>query len=65
LEEDKLTADALTVAFKTLSNDADFVTENDMLKGGMPVELVELMKTHLPKRDNGYDYSAFLKEIFI
>lgn len=60
-----MTVDALTVAFKTLANEAEIVTENDMLKGGMSVELVELMKTHLPKRDEGYDYSAFLSNIFL
>ena len=65
LEEDKLTPEAILVAFKTLSSDATCITEADLYRGGMSSEMVELLKSQLPKREEGYDYSAFLSNVFI
>jgi hypothetical protein len=65
LEEDKLTPDAILGAFKILASDAPLVTEADLYRGGMSAEVVELLKAQLPKRDEGYDYAAFLSNVFI
>jgi hypothetical protein len=53
------------VAFKTLASDLPFVTEADLYRGGMDAQVVELLKAQLPKGDKGYDYNAFLSNVFI
>lgn len=60
-----MTAEALQVAFKTLASDSPLVTEADLYRGGMSADIVELLKTQLPKRQEGYDYSAFLSNVFV
>ena len=60
-----MTAEALQVAFKTLASDSPLVTEADLYRGGMSADIVELLKTQLPKREEGYDYSAFLSNVFV
>ncbi|KAJ3276250.1 hypothetical protein HDV01_005698 [Terramyces sp. JEL0728] len=60
LEEDKLTQDHLFVAFKALAGDKDFVTEADFYRGGLTPQVVEYLKTQLPKKAEGYDYSSFI-----
>ncbi|KAJ3353955.1 hypothetical protein HDU91_005831 [Kappamyces sp. JEL0680] len=65
LEEDKVTPEALAVAFKTLASDLPYITEADLYRGGMDAQIVELLKSQLPKREEGYDYNAFLANVFI
>jgi hypothetical protein len=60
-----LTPEAILIAFKTLTSDALFVTESDLYRGGMSADIVELLKSQLPKREEGYDYAAFLSNVFI
>jgi hypothetical protein len=65
LEEDKVTPEHLSIAFKTLAGEKDFVTEQDFYRGGLSLQLVEQLKSQLQPKDDGYDYAAFIDHIFV
>jgi hypothetical protein len=65
LEEDKITPEQISTAFRTLAADKEFITEEDMYRGGMEANVVEYLKQQLPKKEGGYDYSAFVGYVFI
>ncbi|KAJ2996842.1 hypothetical protein HDV02_006095 [Globomyces sp. JEL0801] len=65
LQEDKLNLEHLTVSFKTLAEDRPYVTEADMYRGGLSSQVVEYLKSQLPKKEEGYDYNQFLGSVFI
>jgi hypothetical protein len=48
-----------------LAGDKDVVTEADFYRGGISAEIVEYLKTQLPKKDDGYDFSSFVGHIFV
>ena len=65
MEEDKITPEQITTAFQTLAGEKDYLTEEDMYRGGMEGPIVEYLKQQLPKKEGGYDFSAFVGHIFI
>jgi hypothetical protein len=48
-----------------LAVDKEYITEEDMYRGGMEAGVVEYLKTQLPKKESGYDFSAFVGHLFI
>ena len=60
-----MTPEALAAAFKALASDLPYITEANLFRGGMDAQIVELLKAQLPKKDEGYDYNAFLSNVFI
>ncbi|KAI8907227.1 calponin homology domain-containing protein [Gorgonomyces haynaldii] len=65
VEEDKATPEQLLAAFQTLAGDKDFVTDKDLYQGGLSQAVVEQLKQHLPQKNDGYDFAAFVQHIFI
>nr|KAJ3410787.1 hypothetical protein HK105_002815 [Polyrhizophydium stewartii] len=64
LEEDKTTPEQLLVSFKTLAGDKAYVTEADLYRGGIPAPIVEHLKSTLTRKEEGYDYAAFVSGVF-
>lgn len=65
IEEDRTTPDQLEIAFNTLANGKDYVTEAELYQGGLQPSVVEYFKQVLPPKNDGYDYSLFLGGVFI
>jgi hypothetical protein len=65
LEEDKVDAENLSLAFQTLAGEKDYVTEADMYRGGMQAAIVEYLKTQLPHKEEGYDFKGFISNLFV
>jgi hypothetical protein len=47
-----------------LASDKGFVTEADLFRGGLSPAIVESLKARLPQKEGGYDYAAFVSEVF-
>ncbi|KAL7713307.1 Alpha-actinin [Entamoeba marina] len=53
----------LNETFSTIAGGKDFVTENDMTKAGMSQEQIEYVKSTLPPKGDGYDYSSWINSV--
>ncbi|KAJ3215408.1 hypothetical protein HDU67_000453 [Dinochytrium kinnereticum] len=63
--EDRTTAADCEAAFRNLSVEKDYITENDLMRGGVPASVVEYFKNVIPKSSEGLNYKAFVKDVFL
>ncbi|KAJ3090105.1 hypothetical protein HK102_004663 [Quaeritorhiza haematococci] len=67
IAEDRTTPEQLKVSFQALAGDKGYITESDMYMGALPPQVVEYFKQALPRKagmDNGFDYNAYLAQVF-
>jgi Ca2+-binding EF-hand superfamily protein len=64
ITEDRVTLDQLRQSFKAIANGRQRVTEQEMRAGQIPADVVEYLKTVVPSNSEGYDYEAYLKNVF-
>jgi hypothetical protein len=64
LEEDKTSPDQLKTAFSTLAGENNCITEADLYRGGLTPDIVEYLKSRIVHTEQGYDYNAFLNDVF-
>lgn len=65
LEEDKMDSANITFAFQTLAGEKDYITEGDLIKGGIALEVIEYLKSQLPPKADGYDFIGFVGNLFV
>ncbi|KAJ3102734.1 hypothetical protein HDU97_000347 [Phlyctochytrium planicorne] len=63
--EDRTTAADCEAAFRNLSVEKDFITEGDLLRGGVPHNVVEYFKVAIPKKGDGLNFKDFINSVFI
>ncbi|TPX45442.1 hypothetical protein SeMB42_g02632 [Synchytrium endobioticum] len=67
VEEDKTTPEQLKLSFKTLAGDKSYITEQNMMVGGIPPAVIEMFKATIPRKEGvegGFDYTAYLQNVF-
>jgi Ca2+-binding EF-hand superfamily protein len=67
ITEDRTTPDQIRQSFRAIANGKNHITEVDMCVGQLDAEQVEHLKSVLPKFagvEGGYDYEAYLKQVF-
>jgi Ca2+-binding EF-hand superfamily protein len=66
VEEDKTTPEQLKLSFKTLAGEKSYITEQNMVVGGLSPTVIEMFKATIPKKEGveGYDYAAYLRNVF-
>ncbi|KAJ3166181.1 hypothetical protein HK101_011978 [Irineochytrium annulatum] len=62
--EDRTTAADCVAAFQNLSVDKDFITEGDLIRGGVPMAVVSYFKQRMPLSGEGMDYKTFVHKVF-
>ena len=65
LEEDKVDSENITFAFQTLAGEKDYVTESDLVKGGVSPEVIAYLKSQLPPKEDGYDFIGYVGNLFV
>lgn len=64
VEEDKTSPDQLQLSFTQLAGDKEFITEADMVMGGLAPQVIEYFKMVMPKKGSGYDYKPYVNNCF-
>lgn len=67
ITEDKTSSDQLMQSFLVISNNKDYITEQDIRAGQLAPELVEYLKQALPPKDgvpDAFDFQAYLSSSF-
>lgn len=65
--EDKTSIDQLRQSFKIVAGDKSFVTELDLKRSLLPVNVVSYLQETMPPsviEADGYDYSKYLDQVF-
>ncbi|KAI8846063.1 calponin homology domain-containing protein [Chytridium lagenaria] len=63
--EDRMTAADCEAAFKNLAVDKEYITEKDLIMGGVSPAVVDYFKRVLPKSGEGFNFKSFVKNVFI
>jgi Ca2+-binding EF-hand superfamily protein len=62
--ENKITADACLNAFHSLSLGKNFISEDELKDGGIPLSMIDYFKREMPKAAEGFDFHAFVSQTF-
>jgi len=65
ITQDQVKQDQLVESFRALSNNKPYITEIELVQGGLSPESIEYIKQTLPSPTEGhYDYEKFLSGVF-